>query len=122
MTCLKSLSITAICSALTLSACEIVSDGLELSPVAKDVVIEWHAIDAHSGEMSALLAGGQLYRGPYSTPHQGEILANLISEDGERLRCRFRLEHPSIGMAGGGSGDCEATGGERTAARFLPRR
>lgn len=105
---------------LGLSACEIVSDGLELGPVARDAVIEWRAIDAQSGEMSAIPAGGDLYRGPYWTPHEGEILANLIAEDGDRLRCRFRLEQPSIGMSGGGSGDCESTAGERISARFLP--
>ena len=117
----KPLLIIVICSVLTLSACEIVSDGLELGPAAKDAVMEWRAIDAHSGEMSALLAGGHLYRGPYSTPQPGEILANLITEDGKGLRCRFRLEQPSIGMSGGGSGNCEVTGGEWISARFLPR-
>lgn len=104
-----------------LPACECVSDGLELNAVSREAVIEWRASDPKSGEMSALLAGGRLYRGPYSTSHQGEVLANLAAENGDRLNCRFHLEQPSIGMAGGGSGDCEATGGERTAARLPPR-
>ena len=39
--------------------------------------------------------------------YSGRVLANLRSERGDHLRCRFTLITPSRGMAGGGEGRCQ---------------
>lgn len=39
--------------------------------------------------------------------YRGRVLANLLSEDGDRMRCRFTLKNPNSGMAGGGKGRCQ---------------
>lgn len=45
--------------------------------------------------------------------YSGRVIANLVSDDGEkRLRCRFSLEIPEEGLAGGGVGECQGSGGE----------
>jgi len=52
--------------------------------------------------------------------HDGEVLANLASVNGERMRCRFDLENRSLGVSGGGEGECEFPGGRTVDARILP--
>jgi len=46
--------------------------------------------------------------------YSGRVLANLHSDAGDHMRCRFTLISPSRGMAGGGEGRCQlsATGKE----------
>jgi hypothetical protein len=39
--------------------------------------------------------------------YSGRVLANLRSDDGGHMRCRFTLINPSRGMAGGGEGRCQ---------------
>jgi len=39
--------------------------------------------------------------------YDGRVLANLHAGDGERMRCRFTLDSPTRGMAGGGEGRCQ---------------
>ena len=39
--------------------------------------------------------------------YAGRVLANLKAENGEYMRCRFTLEKPTRGMAGGGAGRCQ---------------
>jgi hypothetical protein len=39
--------------------------------------------------------------------YSGRVLANLRSENGNHMRCRFTLISPSRGMAGGGEGRCQ---------------
>jgi hypothetical protein len=39
--------------------------------------------------------------------YSGRVLANLHSDTGNHMRCRFRLISPSRGMAGGGEGRCQ---------------
>lgn len=39
--------------------------------------------------------------------YSGRVLANLHSDDGDHMRCRFTLISPSRGMAGGGEGRCQ---------------
>jgi len=39
--------------------------------------------------------------------NSGRVLANLHSEDGEYMRCRFTLVSPDRGMKGGGEGRCQ---------------
>lgn len=43
--------------------------------------------------------------------YQGLAIANLESPSGERLRCRFGLLEPTVGLAGGMNGDCQAENG-----------
>lgn len=47
------------------------------------------------------------------------VLANLVKATGERMRCRFMLSQPSAGMAGGGRGQCQLSGGMVILASFL---
>lgn len=53
--------------------------------------------------------------------YSGRVLANLHSEDGEHMRCRFNLISPSRGMAGGGEGRCELSESEREINAEFPR-
>jgi len=39
--------------------------------------------------------------------YSGRVLANLRSDQGAHMRCRFTLITPSRGMAGGGEGRCQ---------------
>jgi hypothetical protein len=51
--------------------------------------------------------------------YSGRVLANLHSESGDRMRCRFTLINPSRGMAGGGEGRCQlAESGTEINAEF----
>ncbi len=39
--------------------------------------------------------------------YSGRVLANLRSDNGDHMRCRFTLISPARGMAGGGEGRCQ---------------
>ena len=39
--------------------------------------------------------------------YNGRVLANLRTDQGDHMRCRFTLITPSRGMAGGGEGRCQ---------------
>src|SRR5688572_21126141 len=63
------------------------------------------------------------YWGPDPGPrfvkeYSGRVLANLHTDDGEHMRCRFRLASPSSGMSGGGQGRCELSEGGEINAEF----
>jgi hypothetical protein len=53
--------------------------------------------------------------------YSGQVLANLHSDDGERMRCNFTLISPSRGMAGGGEGRCQMSEGEQEITAEFPR-
>ncbi len=45
--------------------------------------------------------------------YTGRVIANLEGpKPGQRMRCRFNLTEPAQGLAGGGSGQCQLTGGD----------
>jgi len=50
--------------------------------------------------------------------YDGMVLANLSTTRGDRMRCRFELESPSLGMNGGGAGKCQLAGGKTMDADF----
>jgi hypothetical protein len=50
--------------------------------------------------------------------YSGKVIATLIGDRGDRMRCRFRLASPEQGMSSGGVGECEVTGGGKIAAEF----
>jgi len=52
------------------------------------------------------------------TLYSGRVLANLRSGDGQSMRCRFHLNVPSEGMAGGGQGKCDLPNGGSVDAVF----
>jgi hypothetical protein len=54
----------------------------------------------------------------FSTRYTGKVLANLQSEGGRHMRCRFHLAEPLRGMSGGGDGECQLQGGGTVHARF----
>jgi hypothetical protein len=57
--------------------------------------------------------------GPEFVKHYtGKVVANLGTPDGTYMRCTFRLVHPSSGMAGGGTGNCQVPDGNQVAATF----
>jgi len=50
--------------------------------------------------------------------YDGMVLTNLSTTHGDRMRCRFDLESPSLGMKGGGVGKCQFLGGKTIGADF----
>jgi hypothetical protein len=40
------------------------------------------------------------------------MVANLASPGATHMRCKFQLVHPSDGLAGGGSGQCQLPDGK----------
>jgi hypothetical protein len=54
----------------------------------------------------------------YATVYSGRAVANLEGTHGERMRCRFFLNHPDQGMIAGGQGECELSSGQRISATF----
>lgn len=53
--------------------------------------------------------------------YSGRVVANLHSEDGEHMRCRFNLISPQRGMAGGGEGRCQLSETDREINAEFPR-
>jgi hypothetical protein len=53
--------------------------------------------------------------------YDGRVLANLRSNDGEHMRCRFTLDTPSKGMSGGGQGRCQLSESSREINADFPR-
>lgn len=104
---------------LALSGCAGTSKGLEMKPDAgkAPVSFDWRSTDDVSGDMTAWLPDGRMFRGPY-LQSEGKILANLNAADGEHMLCRFRLTHPSSGMRDGGHGVCQLTAGMTIDAVF----
>jgi hypothetical protein len=63
------------------------------------------------------------YWGGYAAPefqtrYSGRVVANLDGPDGNHMRCRFHLMRPLSGMAGGGAGECQVSGGDTIEATF----
>lgn len=54
----------------------------------------------------------------FSTVYSGRVVANLKSDGGALMRCRFRMARPDAGMAGGGTGECQLAGGTTIQAAF----
>jgi hypothetical protein len=53
--------------------------------------------------------------------YSGRVLANLHSENGDHMRCRFTLISPSRGMAGGGEGRCQLSETDQEISAEFPR-
>jgi hypothetical protein len=53
-----------------------------------------------------------------TTNHSGKVAANLEGPGSQRMRCRFDLNEPLSGMAGGGRGKCQVAGGATVDATF----
>jgi hypothetical protein len=63
--------------------------------------------------------GGYWDGGPdFVKKYTGRVVANLAAADGKHMRCRFQLVHPSSGMSGGGSGECQVPDGKTIDATF----
>jgi hypothetical protein len=54
----------------------------------------------------------------FVTHYSGRVVANLATPDGQHMRCKFQLVHPSDGMAGGGTGQCQLPKGNTIDATF----
>ena len=54
----------------------------------------------------------------FITHYSGRVVANLASTSATHMRCKFQLVHPSDGMAGGGSGQCQLPDGKAIDATF----
>jgi hypothetical protein len=104
---------------------------------ANPINVSWKSSDRVSGAMDATMADGTIYTGQYfqvtadatlerldsglgfgpwggtgsGTLYSGQVVADLSSPAGARMRCTFRLIHPSAGMAGGGGGLCQTPTG-----------
>lgn len=46
----------------------------------------------------------------FITYYSGKVVANLETNGGQHMRCRFHLANPASGMAGGGQGECQLSG------------
>jgi hypothetical protein len=53
--------------------------------------------------------------------YSGKVVANLRAPSGQIMRCRFNLDEPASGMAGGGQGECQLAGG-RTVNAVIDRK
>jgi hypothetical protein len=60
-------------------------------------------------------------RSDFLRTYNGRVLANLHSDDGEYMRCRFTLASPQRGMAGGGAGRCQLSESKREINAEFPR-
>jgi hypothetical protein len=54
----------------------------------------------------------------FVTHYTGRVVANLASPSGTHMRCQFQLVHPSDGMNGGGTGQCQLPDGKTIDANF----
>jgi hypothetical protein len=54
----------------------------------------------------------------FTTHYSGRVLANLVSPEGDHMRCDFSLVHPSRGMRDGGVGRCQLSDGRVVDATF----
>jgi hypothetical protein len=54
----------------------------------------------------------------FVTHYSGRVVANLATPDGQHMRCKFQLVHPSDGMAGGGRGQCQLPAGKTIDTTF----
>lgn len=118
----------------------------------------WSSDDGVHGQMTALLADGSYYDGPFfqitrettfeetaplwrgweghggwrgwpeedaqariAITYTGTVLANLKAASGARMRCRFALARPRVGMSGGGFGRCQLSDGAVINADFDAR-
>jgi hypothetical protein len=63
---------------------------------------------------NALNARGLWYQGPNRIKHyESSVIAHLKGADGTLMRCEFLLRTPSLGLSGGGSGDCQLSSHEK---------
>lgn len=153
----RAAAIAALCGALAATAaCTTMGTGSgELAKAGGPVSFSWKASGADtSGQMSATLADGRQFDGPFvqmtrerrveleplwiGWPHRwadwrwrtfgpseafetvygGQVVANLKGPGSDRMRCRFTLNAPSAGMAGGGQGQCQLADGRQVDAVF----
>ena len=56
--------------------------------------------------------------GAFSDFYTGKAVASLDGNRGDRMRCQLQLERPSEGLAGGGTGQCQTTAGDRIELAF----
>lgn len=54
----------------------------------------------------------------FITYYSGKVVANLETDAGQRMRCRFHLADPVAGMSGGGQGECQLPDGRHIDAIF----
>ncbi len=54
----------------------------------------------------------------FITYYSGKVVANLATNGGQRMRCRFHLADPAGGMSGGGEGECQLSDGRVINAVF----
>jgi hypothetical protein len=84
--------------------------------------------DARPDQLAPLWEGWDASRGWRSWHQQtgsgfvetydGLVLANLDAMRGDRMRCRFLLDFPSLGIDGGGAGKCQFFGGKTIDVEF----
>jgi hypothetical protein len=60
-------------------------------------------------------------RSEFVRENDGRVLANLHSDNGEYMRCKFTLISPQRGMKGGGEGRCQLSESSREINAEFPR-
>lgn len=71
-------------------------------------------------EGEALPVTVSLDEGSLQDRYRGIAIANLEAPNGQRMRCRFGLLQPTVGLAGGFDGDCQAMPPDRPTAPRQP--
>ena len=61
-------------------------------------------------------------RSDFIRTYSGDVLANLHSDDGEHMRCRFNLLSPQRGITGGGEGRCQFSESDQEIRAEFPRK
>jgi hypothetical protein len=106
---------------LATAGCAMTSEGLGVPPEGAQtrVTLSWNGTDERSGRMSAVLANGLAFEGPYVVVADGgRVHADLVNAYGEHMQCELRLGQRSSGMHGGGRGECRLVGGGNLVASF----
>lgn len=57
----------------------------------------------------------------FITSNTGKVVALLEGDRGTKMRCHFTLTDPDRGLAGGGTGECQLSTGERITTRIEPQ-
>lgn len=54
----------------------------------------------------------------FRTSYSNKVVATLFGDQGDTMRCRFRLGDPPAGLSGGGTGECQVLNGGKIAVQF----
>ena len=92
------------------------TDAETLDPYWGGWGVGWAGWGPWSDDYGAWIAGADMPT--FVRNYSGKVIATLIGDRGDRMRCRFRLADPEQGMPSGGVGECQVSGGAKIDAEF----